>query len=244
LLDAALASGAPVEAIYHAPGVEQAPSALLLLERARAKGVRVYALQQGVLERVADAVTPQPVVGVVARIDRQLSAVLASSQTRAPFVVCVDVRDPGNLGSIIRSADASGAAGVVCCDGSADVFNPKTVRATAGSLFHIPLVVDVAPTDVLEALRAAGYVRVGTIAHDGLDYALAELGERVALVLGNEAQGLDPVVSSLLDVFVSIPMAGGAESLNVAMAATVLCFELARRRRVAALRGAEAGHLR
>lgn len=239
MLDAAVTSGAPVEAIYYSPDVTASPSALALIERSRAAGIRVFPLQAGVLERVADTVTPQPVVGVVGRVDRALDALLETSSPGAPFVVCVDVRDPGNLGSIIRSADASGAAGVICCEGSADAFNPKTVRASAGSLFHVPVVVDLACDDALNALAAAGFELVGTVAHDGEDYALAELGDRVALVLGNEAQGLDPAVASRLDLSLSIPMSGKAESLNVAMAATVLCFELARRRRAGGGRSAE-----
>jgi TrmH family RNA methyltransferase len=231
VIDAAVSAGAPVEALYYAPAVAAAPSAVLLIERAREAGIRVFALQPGVLERVADAVTPQPVVGVVGRVDHPLEETLRSCPPWAPIVVCVDVRDPGNLGSILRSADASGAAAVICCDGTADAYSPKTVRASAGSLFHVPVVMDVPVATVLDQLGAAGYERVGTRAHGGEDYATAQLGERVALVLGNEAQGLDAAVASRLDAFVSIPMAGSAESLNVAMAATVLCFELARRRR-------------
>lgn len=233
MLDAAVRACAPVEALYYAPQAMSAPQAALLLEQAQAAGARTFALQPGVLERVADAATPQPVIGVIGRVDRSLDEVLAACPARAPFVVCVDVRDPGNLGSILRSADAAGAAAVVCCGTSTDPYNPKTVRASAGSIFHVPLVVDVAAGDVLEALGRAGYLRAGTMARGGEDYAGAELGDRVALVLGNEAHGLDPAIAGQLDARLSIPMSGGAESLNVAMAATVLCFELARRRRAA-----------
>jgi TrmH family RNA methyltransferase len=234
VLDAAVAANAPIEAVYYGPEALVAPVAVALLERARQAGLRVLALQPGVIERVSGTVTPQPVLGVVGRVDVELESLLSPDRfggVPALVVVCVDVRDPGNLGSILRSADASGAAAVVCCDGSADVYNPKTVRASAGSVFHVPIVVERVPAEVLAALGVAGFERVGTTPRGGTDYAVAELAGRVALVLGNEANGLDAEVASHLDTSVSIPMLGRAESLNVAMAATVLCFELARRRR-------------
>ncbi|MHB1781137.1 MAG: TrmH family RNA methyltransferase [Acidimicrobiales bacterium] len=234
VLDAAVAANAPIEAVYYGPEALVAPVAVALLERARQAGLRVLALQAGVIERVSGTVTPQPVLGVVGRVDVELESLLSPDPVRgvpALVVVCVDVRDPGNLGSVLRSADASGAAGVVCCDGSADVYNPKTVRASAGSVFHVPIVVERVPAEVLAALGAAGFERVGTMPRGGTDYAVAALAGRVALVLGNEASGLDAEAASYLDTSVSIPMLGRAESLNVAMAATVLCFELARRRR-------------
>lgn len=237
VLAAALRAGAPVESVYYGPEALRVVSAVELLEQARASGLRVFALQPGVVERVADTTTPQPVLAVVGKVDVDLEVLLGASPVGdppSPVVVCVDVRDPGNLGSIVRSADASGAAAVVCCAGSADLYNPKTVRASAGSLFHVPIVADRAAGEVLAALEGAHYLRVGTAVRDGVDYASADLGARVALVLGNEGHGLDDALAASIDAFVSIPMAGRAESLNVAMAATVLCFELARRRRAGA----------
>lgn len=230
MLCAALAARAQVEAVYYAPEALRAPQAVVLLEAARTAGARVFALQPGVLERVADVTTPQPVIGVVTTLDRQLNE-LVGERGAGPFVLCVDVRDPGNLGAILRSADAAGAAAVVCCGTSADPYGPKTVRASAGSIFHVPLVVDADAGSALDTLAAAGYRSAGATVRGGEAYDTAELGELVALVLGNEAHGLDPSVESRLDARLSIPMAGRAESLNVAMAATVLLFEMARVRR-------------
>jgi len=232
VVEAAIDAGAPIEAIYIAPAAEEAPGASGLVERAEAAGIRIVRLQRGVIERVADTVTPQPVIAVVGRVDLDMVDAMSRCGDDAPVVVCIDVRDPGNLGAIIRSADAAGAAAVVCCEGSADVYNPKTVRATAGSLFHVPLVVDVSERSAYETLRGVGYTLLGTVAHGGEDYARANLPDRVAIVLGNEANGLHDEARAALDASVAIPMAGRAESLNVAMAATVLLFELARRRRL------------
>ncbi len=230
LVEAALDAGSRIEAIYHAPEALEHPAARALIGRAAAEGVRVYALAPGVLERVADAVTPQPLCAVVGFVDVEPGALVAAGD--GLVVVAVDVRDPGNLGALLRVADAAGASGVLCCEGTADLYNPKTVRASAGSLFQVPVAFGIVAGDALALLQAAGFRRLGTVARGGEDYATAPLGGRVALVFGNEANGLDDVTLAGLDGLVSVPMAGRAESLNVAMAATVLCFENARRARV------------
>jgi len=238
LLESALDAGASLEAVFHAPGAAEHPAAAEVLGRADRAGVRRFALREGVMERVADTVTPQPVCAVAAFVDVTLDSVLDA----APLLVCVDVRDPGNLGALVRVADAAGAGGVICSAGTADLYSPKTVRASAGSLFNVPLVLAGAPAELLAALAGAGYRRLATVARGGRDYAEEDLDGRLALVLGNEASGLPPETAALLDGAVTVPMAGRAESLNVAMTATVLCFEIARRRRrEAAAAGPQAG---
>jgi TrmH family RNA methyltransferase len=148
------------------------------------------------------------------------------------LVVMVDVRDPGNAGTMLRSAQAAGAAGVISCRGSVDVFNPKTVRASAGSVFHVPVVVGGDALQVLEQVGGWGLRRLGASARAGDDYAALDLRQPVAFVMGNEASGLpDDLAAAGLDGLVTIPMSGEAESLNVGMATAVLCFETARQRR-------------
>ena len=143
----------------------------------------------------------------------------------------VDVRDPGNLGTVLRSAEASGVGGIICCDGSVDVYNPKCVRASAGSLFHTRVVARGDPVTVLGTLGDWGLRRLGTRPEGGEPYHRVDLRGPTALVLGNEANGLPAPAAAALDGWVSIPMAGRSESLNVGMAAAVLCFEAARQRR-------------
>ena len=224
LLAEALDAGAAVEGVYAGPGADDA-----LLERAATMGIRVHALAPGVVERIADAVTPQPELAVVA-----MAAPALEHLRHATFVVvCVDVRDPGNLGTVLRSAEAAGADGVVCCAGTADVHNPKTVRASAGALFHVAVVSGDTPEVVLRTLGEWGLRRVATAVTGGVDYTKVDMRVPTAIVLGNEASGLDEDVAALADEAVTIPMAGRSESLNVGMAAAVLSFELARQRRVA-----------
>jgi TrmH family RNA methyltransferase len=232
---AALDAGAPVESLYLAPEGLAVPAVNALAERALAIGARVFDLGPGIMERVADTVTPQPVCAVVGDITRPLGDVLAAPAVSGSrlLLVCVDIRDPGNLGALIRSASGAGADAIVCCEGTADPFNPKTVRATAGTVFDLPIVIAGSPLATFEALRARGVRLLATTAHEGEDYAIANLSGSLALVLGNESSGLPPDLLALVDEKVTIPMARETESLNVAMTATVLCFEIARRLRLA-----------
>ena len=222
LVAEALAARFPVAELFVAPDGDDE-----VVAQAVAAGARVHRLARGVLERVAGTVTPQPLVAVVGRVD-----VALDDLEGADFVVvCVEVRDPGNLGSVVRSAEAAGAGGVVCCNGSVDIYGPKTVRASAGSLLHVPIVAGGEPVEVLERMGGWGMRRLGTQARAGEPYDRVDLTSPVAFVLGNEAHGLPTQLDEVLDGTVTIPMAGRAESLNVGMAAAVLCFEVARQRR-------------
>ena len=223
VLGEALAAGVAVESVFVAPGTDDP-----VVDQAFAAGARLFELGPGVVERVADTVTPQPIMAIVPYVDVPLDRLAGASFV----VVMVDVRDPGNAGTVLRSAEAAGASGVVCCRGSVDVFNPKTVRASAGSVFHVPVVVGGDALLVLEQVGGWGLRRLGAAARGGDDYADLDLRQPVAFVLGNEASGLpDEVSETGLDALVTIPMAGRTESLNVGMAAAVLCFETARQRR-------------
>jgi TrmH family RNA methyltransferase len=199
-----------------------------LAVRASQRGVEVSHVSPDVLGKLTSTVTPQGIVGVGPFLDVDLSAVPHGD----PSCVTVlhEVRDPGNAGTVLRSADAAGATAVVFTASSVDVYNPKTVRASAGSLFHLP-VVRAAPTaDAIESLRGRGF-RTFAMDADGSEnlYGL-DLGGRVAFVFGNEAHGLPQEIVRLADATVRVPHAGRAESLNLAAAATVCLFEWARRR--------------
>ncbi len=177
--------------------------------------VAQHALAPNVIERIASTESPQPVLAVVGMRS-------AALPVDASFVLVADrLGDPGNAGTIIRSAEAAGADAVVLTPGSVDPYNPKVVRASAGSLFRIPVV-----EATLDSL--SGFRRLGTSSHRGDIYTDPVYHGRVAVVVGNEAHGLDS--DAEIDQWITIPHAGPAESLNVAMAATVLVFEVARQR--------------
>ncbi|MDJ0769554.1 MAG: RNA methyltransferase [Ilumatobacter sp.] len=180
----------------------------------------VFELGEGVLERVASTDHPQPNL-VVVRMP-----VAESALDEAGFVLVGDqLNDPGNLGTILRSAEAAGVDAVVLTPGSVDPYNPKVVRASAGALFRVPVA-----TATLDEVRAAGLRVIGTSSHQGDRHVDADWSGRVAIVLGSEAHGLPD--DAPVDRWVRIEHQGTAESLNVAMAATLLVFEAVRVRDV------------
>lgn len=214
-----------------------------------AKGVHTHLVTEEVLAALADTVTPQGVVAKVALPHVSLDAALGTS----PRLVAVlaRVQDPGNAGTILRAADAAGADAVVALKGSVDVFSPKVVRSTVGSLFHLPVVTGV---DLPEAAAAFAGVGVSVLAADGYgdtdldqlqdDAAARRVGasvkgaaKRVSLaapsawLFGNEGQGLDEQELDLATARVAIPLYGAAESLNVGTAATLCLYASARAQR-------------
>jgi TrmH family RNA methyltransferase len=226
LVTDALDVGARVEAVFVDTVSVSVPAVTDLVQRVHRTGVRVFHLGPGVLQRVADTVTPQPVLAVVGAP----TAALEDLRQATFVVVCVDVRDPGNAGTVVRIADAAGADGVVCCAGTVDPFNPKTVRAAAGSVLHLPVVPDADPGAVLEYFRGLGLRRNGAVPGRGAPYDTIDWTVPCALVLGNESSGLPTSLDEQFDNLVSIAMGGRAESLNVSSAASVLCFEVRRQR--------------
>jgi len=188
-------------------------------------GAPLVQVAEHVLERVADAKTPQGIIALA----RTPSVSLAEVVGRGLLVVLDAVADPGNVGTIVRTADAAGATAVVVTEGSADVFAPKTVRAAAGSTYHLPIVTDVALAEVVDACHAADQPVLGL---DGSGERSVEYLEgnhaAVALVLGNEAHGLPEATRASLDGRVAIALRGRAESLNVAAAAAIAIYAAAR----------------
>jgi TrmH family RNA methyltransferase len=193
----------------------------------------VHYLDATTLERVASTVSPQPHIAVV-----EFPASGDLSRVGLGWVLVADrVQDPGNLGTMIRSAAAAGAASLVVTPGTVDAFSPKVVRATAGALFVLPCI----EVSSLADVAAAGLSLVGTSSHEqtgSVAYDEFDFTGRVALVMGNESVGLDSSVP--IARWVTIPHVGPVESLNVAMATTVLSFEIARQRKHRS--SSESGH--
>ena len=192
-------------------------------------GAPVTLVDDRALASLSDSVAPAGLVAVVKHLDVALPAAL----TGGLVAICADVRDPGNAGAVIRCADAAGAGGVVLAGDSVDAYNPKTVRASVGSLFHVPFAVE---RDAAVAVRAAKDAGLTVLAADGRGevdlFAADELvGGSVAWLFGNEAWGLPPQLAELADHRVRIPVLGRAESLNLATAAAVCLYASAKNRR-------------
>jgi TrmH family RNA methyltransferase len=215
-----------------------------VLEAAERASLPVRHCTEEVLAALADTRTPQGLVAVCDLVDVPLDAALrrrAGTGRRRLVAVLAHVRDPGNAGTVLRAADAAGADAVVLTDASVDVHNPKSVRATAGSLFHVDVVTGVVLSDAVAALRDSGFAVLAADADPGAvdlddlaDQAAAghgPLAGDVAWVFGNEAWGLSDADRSLADATVRVPIHGRAESLNLAMAATVCLYATARAQR-------------
>ena len=209
-----------------------------------ADGVNARLATDEVLAAMADTVNPQGIIAVCAFVDVDLEAVLDAGP-RLIAVLC-QLRDPGNAGTVLRAADAAGADAVVLTASSVDIYNPKAVRSTAGSLFHLPVVLG---TDLAELAAACRERGIGILAADGygqldLDQLQDESAARrlgasgavsaydlerpTAWLFGNEAQGLSDSELALADHRVAVPVYGAAESLNVGTAATVCLYASAR----------------
>jgi TrmH family RNA methyltransferase len=208
-----------------------------LVGRAEASGVPVLRVSGEIMADLAQTVTPQGLLAVCAFIDVSLTKALAPAP---PLVtVLAQVRDPGNAGTVLRTADAAGSDLVIFTDACVDPYNGKCVRASAGSLFHIPIVVGPRFDALIGSLKAAGLT---VLAADGaaersLDEAIDEAGDGgqlarpTAWVFGNEAWGLPGDVLGLVDEAVRVPIYGRAESLNLATAAAVCLYSSARAQR-------------
>ncbi|MEP6760973.1 MAG: RNA methyltransferase [Sporichthyaceae bacterium] len=204
-----------------------------VMASATAAGVEVQLVSGEVMAAMCQTVTPQGVVAICGFVDVPLDQVVAARPRL--LAVLADARDPGNAGTVVRTADAAGADAVVLAGASVDPYNGKCVRASAGSIFHLPLVVDVDVEATLKTLRAAG-LRV--LAADGngvddLDLASDDgrLDGPTAWVFGNEAWGLPAATRSLADDVLRVPIHGRAESLNLATAAAVCLYASARAQR-------------
>ncbi|WP_309620260.1 RNA methyltransferase [Salinibacterium sp.] len=196
--------------------------------RATEAGVEVEFVSESVIEAMADTVTPQGVIAVCRQFPTSLKDILGAEPTL--IAILEEVRDPGNAGTIIRAADAAGADAVILTGRSVDLYNPKVVRATTGSLFHVPVCVGVELETVLEKAKAAG-LQVVAADIKGSDL-LAErsagtLAGPTAWLFGNEARGLSEEHFALADRAITVPIYGHAESMNLATAASVCLYESA-----------------
>ena len=201
-----------------------------VVREADAAGVPVWGIAGSVFASVSDTNAPQ---GVLALGVRTVSTVAAIAALDGPVLVLVDLSDPGNAGTLVRTAEAAGCAGVVFAGSSTDPFGPKAVRAAAGSIVRLPIAEAPVVEIALEQLRAAGRKIVATVVSGGTSIEVADLSASVAVLIGSEAHGLSADVVSRSSETVTIPMQSSVESINAAIAGGVVLFEAARQRRTA-----------
>ena len=222
-----------------------------VIKHAEEKGVRLYQVDDKVMTKLSDTKTPQGVLAVIrmpaTRLQQLQPAFVAKKRSvgngndtatalpdvdnNAPVVILDRIQDPGNLGTVIRTADAAGAMGIVLLEGCVDAFSPKVVRASMGSLFHLPVVQEVSAEEALTWCYGHGYEPAATAMTGASNLYKTDLSRKMAFILGNEANGVSEELQAAAETLLFIPMAGLAESMNVAMAAGIILFEGLRQRK-------------
>ena len=227
LVETAVEAGADIRKVFVSGAFIARKENSALLRRVAKCGGEFFEVTGQLLGKITDTETPQGIAAVVAHRPLELGGLRAGSRT---FVVVIDgIQDPGNLGTIVRTADAAGADAVVLLPGTCDVFMPKTVRATAGSIFHLP-VVHAGLVDLCAWLHEREIPLAATSADAERDLYRVDLSGSVAVAFGNEAHGVSSELRRSSDLCMRIPIFGRAESLNVATAAAICLYEAARQR--------------
>ncbi len=227
-VEEALAADWPVEAIFYTRQAAAGEKVRHILAKAKARRINRQEISPVLCRGLADTETPSGIMALVKRFDYQLKDIF---QNQPSLLVLADgIQDPGNLGTIIRSTDAAGAQGVIITKGTVDLYNPKVIRATMGSFFHLPVVM----AGTLEELRDfMATFNLQLIAGQQKSPKLIKavnLTLPTVLAVGNEAYGLSPEVLNLANHAVSIPMPGKTESLNAAIAISIMLYETIRQR--------------
>jgi TrmH family RNA methyltransferase len=224
----ALAAGARPQTVYFCPALAGPRAGAGLLARAQAAGAELVEVSQTVFARMAYRENPDGWLAVLPAVHRGLDD-LPAALGLALFVVAEAIEKPGNLGALLRSADAAGVTGLIVCDPTTDVTNPNVVRSSRGTLFTVPLA-EASTPESLAWLRARQISVVATSPQARLAYTEADLRGPVAIVVGAEDAGLRPAWLEQADLSLRIPMLGMVNSLNVATAATLLLYEALRQR--------------
>jgi RNA methyltransferase, TrmH family len=226
----ALEKGVALRELYYSPGWFLGENEPALIAQAEAAGARLFELTKEAFAKVAYRERPDGLLGVAPQWTTMLSDLESSLAGRTPLLLVVEaIEKPGNLGTILRSADAAGCQGVIVCDPVTDLFNPNVVRASTGVLFSVPCVVENGER-VLAWLKERKIRTVATTPAAQTLYTAADLRGSLAVVMGSEQYGLSEFWLKNSDLLVRIPMAGQADSLNVAMATLVTLFEAVRQR--------------
>ena len=243
LIEDALNANARFESVAFTVPLEASERGAILLDALRRVPCRGALVSKQVMEAIADTETPQGVAAIVSRPYAELDDLFAASPDL--LVIADELQDPGNIGTIIRTAEATGASGVITTRYTVDPFNDKSIRASMGSALRLPIVVGAKRADIAARCRQHRIKMIASTADPPRAQAIIEDAARVetvklcsavdmtvplALIIGREATGVSPTAAREADEFVHIPMAKGVESLNVAVAAAMLLYETARQR--------------
>jgi len=200
-----------------------------LVEEVSKSGTEIFRVKKKEIEKLADTETPQGIVAVVKKKKFTLSRDFLK---KSSLLLGLDnIRDPGNLGAMIRTADAAGADGVLLSKECVELYNPKVVRSTMGSIFHLPAIEGLELEVIIPQMKSSGFKIFVSDVHQGKDYNRVSYLEKTCLIIGSEAFGISEQILNLADERVRIPIFGKAESLNASVAAGILLYEIGRNKK-------------
>lgn len=208
--------------------------ASLLLDKMRSKKIDTYMVEDKLINEICDTKTPQGIAAVVKRHKINEDSIISDSN----FLLIVDrLQDPGNLGTIIRTAHAAGIGGIIISSGTVDPYSPKVLRSTMGSIFNVPIIEAFDLSEIIHKIRGSGFTIYASSPSKSVPYWDEAYASKVAIIIGNEANGIDQEVIAQSDRQIKIPMPGGSESLNASVACGILAFEVLRQRAAAQAAG-------
>ena len=218
-----------IESLLYTSKAGENPRIRRILSNAQRREIELIQVKQNLLEKISDTVTSQGIVGVIKIKDFTQEFLF---QRKPELLLALDsIKDPGNMGTLIRTADAFGVDGVILSKECVDLFNPKVVRSTIGSIFHLPILKDIVLQDFLSDLKKKNFRIFVTELKEGKKIDSLDCSGKICLVMGSEPEGVSKDLIQLADHLVKIPIQGKAESLNVAVACGILLYEMARKTR-------------
>jgi TrmH family RNA methyltransferase len=220
----------PLVSCFYSP--EPTPRAQKIVRQAEERECELFEVTAAALDAISGTVNSQGIIILASRPGHSLPTMLSQARQQANLIICLDaVQDPGNAGTMIRTAEAAGAAGLIALQGSVDLFAPKVLRSAMGSSFRLPIVTDVSPQDLITVSREAGIRVIATAGSASVTYDEFNWTEAGVVIFGNEANGISGELTDHCDASVSIPIRQSVNSLNVAASAAVILFEAERQRR-------------
>lgn len=226
LCEEAINSNWEIESVLFTNLFQNSPAGKKLLQKFKKSNVKTIPVKSEVVKKLSDTVTPQGIICVV-KIRKFSLGELWSG--RSNIILTLDaIRDPGNVGTLIRTADAFGIGGVILSSDTVELYNPKVVRSTMGSIFHLPILDDVDLEKTLPKLKNKNFKICGTDVKNGKDFERLNYSGKICLLIGSEARGLNKKLFGLSDEIIRIPTHGKAESLNASVAGGILLCEITR----------------